>query len=175
LTTARILAFALLSIGCWEFIRFLGTVVIQGLKTGSIRHTNAQSTASREENPWMFWMLVMVFSAGCLIAAFIWTSFLFDVADVLAGQRLGTLWEPIIRVAMAAMCGLPAAVIGFSTAGGVLRGLRTGVMVTPNEAVIARADEPARYWASVLVWSLVAMLVLLIGFVAGGHFLGWID
>ncbi len=172
--TAKVVLFALVTIACWEFIRFLGGVIVQGLKNGTIRHTTAKTTCSKEENPWSFWILVVVFSSMLMTAVLLWTALLFDIAPMIAGSQMGILWKVVGQVALGSMVGLPAALLGFDLAAEVLKSLRIGVIELDEETFIQKADEPSRYWRSIAVKTFIMVLVLLIGFAGVGSIFGWV-
>jgi hypothetical protein len=52
----------------WELFGYLAWVVVDGLRTGAIRHTDSSKRCRRADNPAGFWALVLLFSlyvAGC--------------------------------------------------------------------------------------------------------------
>lgn len=51
---------------CW----YLGQVVVKGVRTGAIHHTNSTKVCRKKDNPAGFWALVILFSS--LIALFVW-------------------------------------------------------------------------------------------------------
>ena len=59
---------------CW----FLGKTVLDGLRTGSIRHTDTATTCRRDRNPLLFWFLVVFFSA--IVLGFV-NEWIFIVTD----------------------------------------------------------------------------------------------
>ena len=67
---------------CW----FLGKTVLDGLRTGSIRHTDATTTCKRDTNPFFFWFLVALFSAFVLMFALGWVSVIADAVSRLREQ-----------------------------------------------------------------------------------------
>lgn len=67
---------------CW----FLGKTVLDGLRTGSIRHTDATTSCKRDKNPLFFWFLVALFSAFALMFALGWVSVMADAVTRLQGQ-----------------------------------------------------------------------------------------
>lgn len=60
---------------CW----FLGTTVIDGLKTGAIRHTDSTKRCRKDQNPFGFWSLVVLFTAFVMAAAVTWFLVVSDV------------------------------------------------------------------------------------------------
>ena len=58
---------------------FLGGVVIRGIQTGAIRHTDSTRMCRRDKNPAGFWALVILF---CAFIAGIGYAFGFAVVDV---------------------------------------------------------------------------------------------
>ena len=51
---------------------FLGKTVIDGIRTGAIRHTNSTTRCQRQKNPIGFWILVVMFSGMSVIFASVW-------------------------------------------------------------------------------------------------------
>ena len=67
----RIPAFILISFILGGLYFFLGRIVMNGLKTGKIRHTNSKSLCDKTKNPAGYWLLVLWFTIimlCCLIA-----------------------------------------------------------------------------------------------------------
>lgn len=51
---------------------FLGATVIQGIRTGAIRHTDSIRACRRGTNPVGFWALVLLFSALIVGIGSVW-------------------------------------------------------------------------------------------------------
>ena len=66
---------------CW----YHGTTVIDGLKTGSIRHTDSTSRYRRDEDPFGFWSTVVMFTAFVVATAVAWFLVVSDLVRILAG------------------------------------------------------------------------------------------
>ena len=67
-TTRIIGATLILGLLSW----FLGRTVIEGLKTGSIRHTDSTQKCSRNENPIGFWSLILLFVGFVVMFIAVW-------------------------------------------------------------------------------------------------------
>jgi len=62
----------------------LGKTVIQGIMTGSIRHTDASRLCRRKNNPVGFWALVILFT-GFILG--IGSSWVFMVVDIISDMK----------------------------------------------------------------------------------------
>ncbi len=60
------------------FCSFLGKTIINGLRTGAMRHTDASSICRRDRNPFGFWGLVVLFMAIVLFFAAAWVVIVAD-------------------------------------------------------------------------------------------------
>lgn len=54
------------------FLWSLGSNIIIGLKTGSIRHTDSSKKCKKSENPMFFWFLVSLFSLLLFSIGYFW-------------------------------------------------------------------------------------------------------
>lgn len=50
----------------------LGKTVVDGIRTGAIRHTDSTSRCQRQKNPIGFWTLVLLFSGLAVIFTGVW-------------------------------------------------------------------------------------------------------
>jgi hypothetical protein len=55
------------------FSWFLGKTVIEGIRTGAIRHTNSTQICRRKDNPIGFWSLVILFSGFVAMFILVWS------------------------------------------------------------------------------------------------------
>jgi len=65
----EILRIVLVSVTGGWFCWFLGNTIIDGIRTGAIRHTDSTSMCRRKTNPVGFWALVVLFTAFVALVA----------------------------------------------------------------------------------------------------------
>ncbi|MDD5704344.1 MAG: hypothetical protein PHR35_00345 [Kiritimatiellae bacterium] len=63
---------------------FLGKTVIQGVTTGAIRHTDSTRVCRRDQNPAVFWSLVVLFSGFVVLLGAGWV---FAVIDAVGKMK----------------------------------------------------------------------------------------
>lgn len=56
----------------WPLAVYLARVVLDGLRTGAIRHTDSSKRCRRADNPAGFWALVVLFSLFAAASAVCW-------------------------------------------------------------------------------------------------------
>lgn len=66
---------------CWN----LSATVIDGLRTGVIRHTDSTSRYRRDVNPLGYWSMVVLFTMFVVVVAAAWFLVVSDVVRILAG------------------------------------------------------------------------------------------
>lgn len=62
---------------------FLGNTVIEGIRTGAIRHTDSTSRCRRQQSPVKFWSLVVLFSGMVVIFTGVWLWAVVDAVKTL--------------------------------------------------------------------------------------------
>jgi hypothetical protein len=67
----QLLRFLIVCIILGSLAFFLGRVVIRGLKTGKIAHTDSSSFCLKKQNPIRFWLFVIFFSGIILCCLYI--------------------------------------------------------------------------------------------------------
>ncbi|MBL1146809.1 MAG: hypothetical protein HND56_09885 [Pseudomonadota bacterium] len=75
----NILAFILISLFLGGLYFFLGRVILDGLKTGKIRHTDSKSLCDKAKNPAGYWLLILWFAVIMLFCLIAWLKVLFRV------------------------------------------------------------------------------------------------
>lgn len=72
----HMLRLVLVSLVCGGLILLLGWMVLRGLRSGRIAHSDSTSWVARRDNPLRFWVLVILFSALMLVSAGVWVRIL---------------------------------------------------------------------------------------------------
>jgi len=75
----HILAFLFLSLILGGLYFFLGRVIINGLKTGKIRHTHSKNLCDKTKNPVGYWLLILWFSIIMLSCLIVWLKALLGI------------------------------------------------------------------------------------------------
>jgi hypothetical protein len=63
---------------------FLGKIVIDGIRTGSIRHTDSSKVCRRQEHPFGFWCLVALFTGFIVLFIADW---ILTVSDAIGKMK----------------------------------------------------------------------------------------
>ncbi len=58
---------------------FLGRVLLLGLLTGRIAHTDSSSFCDKNKNPFFYWFLVSLFSVFLLASIYVWVKVAYDI------------------------------------------------------------------------------------------------
>ena len=74
-----LLRLALVSLVCGTFVVFLGRVLLIGLRTGRIAHTNTSTFCEKKKNPLGYWFLVGLFSVLLSAGIYAWAMAAYDV------------------------------------------------------------------------------------------------
>ncbi len=75
----ELLRIALASLACGALAIFLGRVLLIGLRTGKIAHTDTASFCDRKKNPLGYWLLVGLFSGLFSTSVYVFARVLYDV------------------------------------------------------------------------------------------------
>jgi hypothetical protein len=74
----QILRFIIISLAAGWLSWFLGRIVLNGIKTGALHHTNATAVCKRQRNPFGFWALTSLFALFIIILLTVWVLVLMD-------------------------------------------------------------------------------------------------
>ena len=74
---------AVLTLLCGGFAIYMAGLVVSGLRSGRVKHTDSRSYYTRESNPAAYWLLIILFSAFSALGFYVWA--------VTIGPMLGTL------------------------------------------------------------------------------------
>lgn len=72
MTAMSLLRLLVVTAATWGLFAYLAWVVVDGLRTGAIRHTDSSKRCRRADNPAGFWALVALFSLFAAGAAACW-------------------------------------------------------------------------------------------------------
>ena len=81
MTAMSLLRLLVVTAATWGLFAYLAWVVVDGLRTGAIRHTDSSKRCRRDDNPAGFWALVAPFSLYAAASAVCW---FMTVADILS-------------------------------------------------------------------------------------------
>ncbi len=76
---SELLGFALGALLWAGLVIFLGRVLVVGLSTGRIAHTDSSSFCDKRKNPFFYWFLVSLFAVFLLSSVYVWVKVAYDV------------------------------------------------------------------------------------------------
>jgi len=75
----QLLRLILVSLVCGAFAIFIGRVLVTGLRTGRIAHSDTSSFCEKKNNPLGYWSLVILLSVFFSGSIYIWAKVVYDI------------------------------------------------------------------------------------------------